>query len=84
MGVGLPLRTIRFSCHGGYGDRRTACNLLSLDDREAGLVAEVSLVLPREIDLAKDTVIGMDKGLHVFLGDDWYVPSIDSLDSVVV
>src|SRR6266436_4364443 len=66
--------------YGGYGDRRTACNLLSLDDRDARLVAEVSLVLPREIDLTKDTVIGRDKGLHVFLGDDWYLFSIDSLD----
>jgi hypothetical protein len=44
----------------------------------------VPLVLRREIDLAKGTVIGRDKGLHVFLGDDWYVFSIDSLDSVVV
>lgn len=65
--------------YGSY-DRHTACNLLSLDDRDAKLVAEVSLVLPREIDLPKDTVIGRGKGLHVFLGDDWYVFSIDSLD----
>jgi hypothetical protein len=36
-------------------------NLLTLDDSDARLVAEVSLVLPREIDLAKDTVIGRDK-----------------------
>jgi hypothetical protein len=66
--------------YGGYSDRRTACNLLSLEDRNARLVAEVSLVLPREIDMTKDIVIGRDKGLHVFLGDDWYVFSIDSLD----
>ena len=66
--------------YGGYGDRGTACNLLSLDDRDARLVAEVSLVLPREIDLTKDTVIGRDRDLHVFLGDDWYVFSIDSLN----
>jgi hypothetical protein len=65
--------------YGGYGDRRTACNLLSLDDRDARLVAEVSLILPREIDPTKDTVIARDRGLHVFLGDDWYVFSIDSL-----
>jgi hypothetical protein len=65
--------------HGGYGDHRTACNLLGLDDHDARLVAEVSLVLPREIDLARDKVIGRDKGLHVFLEDDWYMFSIDSL-----
>ena len=57
--------------YGGYGDRRTACNLVSLDDRDARLVAEVWLVLPREIDLAKDTVFGRDKGPHVFLVDGW-------------
>jgi hypothetical protein len=64
---------------GGYGDRRTECNFLILNDSDARLVAEVTLVLPREIDLTKDAVIGRDKELHVFLGDDWYVFSIDSL-----
>ena len=48
--------------YGGFGERRTACNLLSLDDRDARLVAEVSLVLAREIDLTKDTVMGGTKG----------------------
>jgi hypothetical protein len=66
--------------YGGYGERRTACNLLSLDDHDARSVAEVSLALPREIDLSKDKVIGRDKRLHVFQGDDWYVFSIDSLN----
>jgi hypothetical protein len=66
--------------YGGYGERRTACNLLSLDGHDARLVAEVSLALPREIDLSKDTVIGRDKRLHVFQEDDWYVFSIDSVD----
>lgn len=66
--------------YGGYGDPRTACNLLALDDREARLVAEVLLALPREIDLSKDAVIGRDESLHVFQGDDWYVFPIDSLN----
>jgi hypothetical protein len=66
--------------YGGYGERRTACNLLSLDGHNAKLVAGVSLALPREIDLSKDTVIGRDKRLHVFQEDDWYVFSIDSVN----
>ena len=66
--------------YGGYGDRRIACNLLSLEDHDARLAAEVSLALPREIDPSKDTVIGRAKRLHVFQGDDWYVFSIDSLN----
>jgi hypothetical protein len=65
--------------YGGYGDHRTTCNLLSLDDDNAELAAQVSLALPRGIDPTKDAVIGRDKGLHVFLGDDWYVFSLDSL-----
>jgi len=65
--------------YGGYGERRIACNLLSLDGHDARLVAGVSLALPRAIDPSKDTVIGRDKRLHVFQGDDWYMFSIDSL-----
>ena len=65
--------------YGSY-DRDTACNLLKFDDRDTRLVAEVSLALPREIDLSRDSVIGRDKRLHVFQGDEWYVFSIDSLD----
>ena len=65
--------------YGSY-DRRSACNLLTLEEREAKLVAEVSLVLPREIDPSKDTVIGRDKRLHVIQDDDCYVFSIDSLN----
>jgi hypothetical protein len=65
--------------YGGYGDRRIACNLLSLDDHDGKLVSDVSLVLPREVDPTHDIVIGKGKELHVFLGDDWFVFSIDSL-----
>jgi hypothetical protein len=48
--------------------------------RKPRLVAEVSLALPREIDLSKDTVIGRDKSLHVFHEGDWYVFPIDSVN----
>ena len=65
--------------YGGYGDRGTECHLLALEDGDARLGAEVLLALPREIDLTGDWVIGRDKQLHVFLGDDWYVLSLDSL-----
>jgi hypothetical protein len=65
--------------YGGYGDRGTECHLLALEDGDARLGAEVLLALPREIDLTGDWVIGRDKQLHVFLGDDWYVFSLDSL-----
>ena len=63
----------------GYGDRGTECHLLALEDGDARLGAEVLLAVPREIDLTGDWVIGRDKQLHVFLGDDWYVFSLDSL-----
>jgi hypothetical protein len=65
--------------YGGYEGRRTACDLLGLDDDDASLLSAVSLVLPREIDPFKDRVIGKGSGLNVFLGDDWYVFSIDAL-----
>jgi len=65
--------------YGGYGDRGTECHLLALEDGHARLGAEVLLAVPREIDLTGDWVIGRDKQLHVFLGDDWYVFSLDSL-----
>ena len=70
----------RVLMYGGYREGRTACNLLSLDDHNARLVAAVSLALPRAIDPSKDTVIGRDKRLHVFQEDDWYVFSISSLN----
>ena len=50
-----------------------------MEDGDARLGAEVLLAVPREIDLTGDWVIGRDKQLHVFLGDDWYVFSLDSL-----
>jgi hypothetical protein len=63
---------------GGYGDRATECHLLALEDGDVRLGAEVLLAVPREIDLTRDWVIGRDKQLHVFLGHDWYVLSLDS------
>ena len=75
----FAVRDHKVLLHGGYGDLRAACNLLSLDDQDARLVAEVSLVLLREIDLTRDKVIGRDEGLHVFLEDTWYRFSIDLL-----
>jgi hypothetical protein len=65
--------------YGGYNDRKTTCSLLALENHEARLLAQVSLILPRELALSKDTVIGRDRSLHVFQGDDWYVFSIDSI-----
>lgn len=69
----------RVLLYGGYGDRRTSCSLLKLQDGAAELVGEVSLLLPGDIDLTKAAVIGRDRELHVFSKDDWYVFSIDSL-----
>ncbi|MFZ0737576.1 MAG: hypothetical protein WBL70_08765 [Candidatus Acidiferrales bacterium] len=65
--------------YGGYGNRRNSCSFLRLQGTDAELVAQVSLVLPRDAELANATVIGRDKELHVFSGDDWYVFSVDSL-----
>ncbi len=65
--------------YGGYCEQRTECNLLALEDNDARLDATVSLVLPREIDFARDRVIGRDQQLHVFMDDDWYVFSFNSL-----
>jgi len=65
--------------YGGYGDRRSSCSLLQFEGGAAKRIAEVSLVLPSEVDLSKARVIGRDKELHVFFGDEWFVFSIDSL-----
>jgi len=65
--------------YGGYGDKRTSCYWLSLADESAELVADVSLVLPDNVDLAQSRVIGRNNELHVFYGDDWYRFSIASL-----
>jgi hypothetical protein len=69
----------RILFYGGYGDRRTSCSLLQLEGRAAKQIADVSLVLPSEVDLSKARVIGRGKELHVFSGDDWFVFSIDPL-----
>jgi len=70
----------RILLYGGYGDRRTACSLLKIQNGATELIGDVSLVLPKEVDLAKATVIGRNRELHVFFNDDWYVFSIDSLN----
>lgn len=64
---------------GGYGERRGACSFLRLIDGDTQLVADVSLVLPDEVDASKSTVIGRGRELHLFSDDDWFVFSIDSL-----
>ena len=69
----------RVLLYGGYGDQRTACQLLELHNHDAKLIAKVSLVLPSEVDLSQATVIGRGKELHVFSGDDWFFFSIDAL-----
>lgn len=68
----------RILLYGGYGENRTSCKLLQLRHEKAELIAEVSLVFPAELDLSEATVIGRDKELHVFFGDDWYTFSIES------
>jgi hypothetical protein len=64
---------------GGYGERRGACSLLRLLEGDTQLVADVSLVLPNEVDTTKPRVIGRGRELHLFSDGDWYVFSIDSL-----
>ena len=81
-GGAFAVASERVLLYGGYGDRRTACSLLQLGDGVAKLIAEVSLVLPREVELSKAQVICRNEGLHVFCGDDWYFFSIDSLSGI--
>lgn len=64
---------------GGYGDRRTSCALLDLNNDKADWVAEVTLAIPESVDLNQATVIGRGKELHVFSGDDWLRFSLDSI-----
>jgi len=64
---------------GGYAENRAKCQLLELTDRGAETIADVSLEIPKNIDLRKDVVIGRDADLHVFLGSDWYRYSLESL-----
>ena len=45
----LAVAAKRVLLFGGYGDRRIECHLITLDDGDARLDAEASLVLPREI-----------------------------------
>jgi len=58
---------------------RPECKLCKIGDKEVELVADVSLVLPAEVELWQSTVIGRDTELHVFSGDDWYRFSVESL-----
>jgi hypothetical protein len=65
--------------YGGYGEHRTSCKLLRLDQDAAQFVAQVTLVLPSEVDISKTVVIGRDNKLHVFFDDTWYIFSADSI-----
>jgi hypothetical protein len=68
----------RVLLHGGYRDQTTA-KLFEIADKKVELAAHVSLVLPRDVDLSKATVIGRNAELHVFSEDDWYRFSIEAL-----
>jgi len=57
---------------GGYGEQRTSCRLLRLDEEAAQFVSQVTLLLPSEVDLSK-SVIGRDDKLHVFFNDSCYI-----------
>lgn len=74
----LAIRGNHVLLYGGYGDRRTGCQLVELGEADAELVAEVSLALPEELNLAKATVIARDAHLHLIAGDDWYRFSLES------
>ena len=63
---------------GAYGESRSACNLVALEEVDAVRLAKVSLVFPRQVNLTEATVIGRGGTLHVFAGDDWYQFSVDS------
>jgi hypothetical protein len=65
--------------YGGYRDEGTSCKLFEIDGDSTKLVANISLVLPIEVDLSKSTVIGRDTELHVISGDDWHRFSLESL-----
>jgi hypothetical protein len=52
---------------------------LRLDQDAAQFVAQVTLVLPSEVDISKTVVIGRDNKLHVFFDDTWYIFSADSI-----
>lgn len=62
----------RLLVYGGYGDKATDCWLLQLGDKVAERIAPVRLLLPGEPAIAKATVIGRGRFLHVFVGAHWY------------
>ncbi len=59
--------------YGGYGEKETDCKLLRLREGQAEQTAEVNLRFPKCVELRQSTVVGRDKLLHVFTGDDWYM-----------
>lgn len=68
--------------YGGYGEQRTSCSLLELENGTARIIADVSLALPDDVDLSTATVLGRGGDLHVFHDDDRYRFSTDSLELV--
>jgi hypothetical protein len=64
--------------YGGYGENRTACKFLRLQDGKAEEVSEVQLRLPEGLELNRSTVIGRGGLLHVFTADEWYKFSPES------
>jgi hypothetical protein len=59
--------------YGGYSENRTDCKLLRLRNGLAEQVAQVKLRLPNHVELDRSTVVGRDRVLHVFTGDEWYM-----------
>jgi len=65
--------------YGGYGEHKTDCKLLRLDQETTQLVSQVALLLPTDVDLSRSVVIGRDNKLHVLFDDSWYVFSVESI-----
>ena len=59
--------------YGGYGQEKTNCKLLRLEDGTAKLVGRVHMNLPDGQDLSMATVIGRDNVLHVVVDDNWFL-----------
>lgn len=59
--------------YGGYGQEKTNCKLLRLENGAAKLAGRVCLTLPPDEDLSVATVIGRDNVLHVLAGVNWYL-----------
>lgn len=75
----LAVRSMQVLLFGGYPPQVNACRLVELSDHKASTIAEISLILPDEVDLSKAIVVGRDMNLHVIFKDEWYKFSLESL-----